>query len=280
MLKRTCSTGFYEYSADVQYSFGLAIRLLLTGEEYLDLKSAAGMEDRATPPTVFQAQASWSALLSLPPELRESVYRHVLGDRSWHITEPKSWRLQTFCRALGDLSGFYFPFGNADALLQVSRQIRREALPLAYRRIAIHADDIDGATALLMAIGHIGRDNVTSFHFGWESYADTQLNWAEAKPEIVESVYLTWPRLHVPICVCLLKQCRRLISLSLVFNDSITTDMPSSEFQSDPGIKQVCSLRNIQSLTIVNPVGEELEDHTAAVEKVGWRFPPVTCTGS
>ncbi|KAJ3499542.1 hypothetical protein NLG97_g245 [Lecanicillium saksenae] len=261
-LRRTNFTGCYEYFADVQYNFGLAIRLLLTAWESLVIVTVADLERSTTESTDGQGQKRHSTLLNLPLEVRENIYRHVLGDRCWYIAEPKTWRPHTFCLALGDLSGFYFPFGEADTLLRVNKQIRREALPVAYQGTTMHAVDIDGATALLMAIGRIGRENITSFQLGWESYADTQINWS--KPETAENIHLTLPRLHVPTCVYLLKQCTRLSNLSLMFNNFLMTDIPLSAFQSDPGIKLCCSIRNIKRLDIVDSAGETLEDEAAA----------------
>lgn len=261
-LSRTYSTGYYEYFADVQYNFGLGIRLLLTSSESLAVAAVADLESPATELTSNQTKNEHNTLMILPLEIRENIYGYVLGDRCWRIAEPKSWRPHTFCLALGDPSGFYFPFGEADTLLRVNKQLRREALPVAYRGTTIHAVDIDGATALLMAVGRVGRENITSFQFGWDSYADTQINWS--KPEISENIHLTLPRLHVPTCIHLLKQCQRLANLSLLFNNFIMTDLPLSDFQSDPGIKLCCSIQNIKRLDIVDPAGEPLEDEVVA----------------
>ncbi|PQK09986.1 hypothetical protein BB8028_0002g03100 [Beauveria bassiana] len=261
-LRRSNLTGFYQYFANVQDNSGLAIQFLLTADESLAIAAVTELERSGTEATISQVQKHDSALLSLPVEIRQYIYKHVLGNRCWYIAEPKIWRRHTFCRALGDPSGFYFPFGEADTLLRVSKQVRRQALPVAYQGTAMHVVDIDGATALLMAIGRIGRDNMTSFQLGWESYADTQLNWS--KPEIPEKMHLMLPRLHVPTCIYLLKQCPRLANLSLTFNNFFMEDVPLPAFQSDPGIRLCCSIRNIKRLSITDSAGEALDDEAAA----------------
>lgn len=126
----------------------------------------------------------------------------------------------------------------------------------------MQAVDIDGATALLMAVGRIGRVNITSFQLCWESYADTQIYWS--KSEIPDSVHLILPKLHVNTCVVLLKQCLRLAKLSLVFENFIVEDIPLPQSQSDPGIKLCCSIQNVKRLEVVDPVGESLEEEAAA----------------
>lgn len=242
----------------------MAVRLLLTAAEALAVTALDDLEHSTVKPAVSQAQKSTSTLLALPPELRETIYRHVLAGRHWAVPERKAWRQNTVCRALGDPGGLYTSFSEGIAILRVNKQIRREALPVAFQETAIRAVDLDGAVALLLAIGRIGRDNITSFQLGWDSYADNQIKWS--LPEIPENVHLKLPSLHVPMCIDLLKQCPRLTHLTLVFPDFIMTDKPLSEFQSDPGIKLCCSLRNIKRLDIVEEIAEEtLEDLPAAI---------------
>ena len=67
-----------------------------------------------------------------------------------------------FTGSIGDPSGFYFPLSSETNVLRVNRQMRQEALPIAYRRTVFHLDDMDDLIKLLAAVGRVGRDNIES----------------------------------------------------------------------------------------------------------------------
>ncbi|KAK8149397.1 hypothetical protein G3M48_007218 [Beauveria asiatica] len=80
-LRRSNLTGLYQYVADVQDNSGLAIRFLLTAEESLAVAAVTELERTGTEATISQVQKHDSALLSLPVEIRQHIYKHVLGNR-------------------------------------------------------------------------------------------------------------------------------------------------------------------------------------------------------
>ena len=67
-----------------------------------------------------------------------------------------------FVESIDDPSGYYSPFSNELTILRVNRQMRQEALPLAYRRTIFRVDDMNDLVKLLIAVGRIGRDNIES----------------------------------------------------------------------------------------------------------------------
>lgn len=205
-----------------------------------------------------QSQRSGRSFLELPRELRETIYSHVLVAKRWCIGEDNEDRSRNICRALGDLKGFYFPYGEDATLLSVNRQIRDEALPIAYRKTTVHANDIDDATRILIAIGSIGRENVESLGLCWESEVDSINNGRKCPAP--ENNHLILPALHVSTCIALIKQCRRLRRLRLMFESSIMAEIPQSIFQSDPGIALCCTIRGIEQVEILGYAGETLEE--------------------
>ncbi|KID95689.1 hypothetical protein MAJ_08335, partial [Metarhizium majus ARSEF 297] len=123
-----------------------------------------------------EAGRKTSALSSLPREIREQIYELTLCQGRWWIADEDGPTRRDFCRAMGDPSGFYFPFGKGAALLTINRQIRQEALPLAYRKTTFHLADVDDLTRLLLAAGRIGRENIEHLEFIWESRIDLESN--------------------------------------------------------------------------------------------------------
>ena len=67
-----------------------------------------------------------------------------------------------FTGSIGDPSGIYFPLSRETNVLRVNRQIRQEALPIAFRRTVFHLDDMDDLIKLLVAVGRFGRENIES----------------------------------------------------------------------------------------------------------------------
>ena len=85
--------------------------------------------------------------------------------------------------------------------------LRHETLSLAYSRTPFCLNDMDELMKLLIAVGKIGRDNIDSLEFTWQSEADIKCKWVE-DPDSDPS--LTLPTLHVARCIQLLKQCKKL----------------------------------------------------------------------
>lgn len=86
--------------------------------------------------------------------------------------------------SIGDPSGFYFPFVAGSGLLAVNREMLEEALPLTFRSNSFELEDIDKVVVLLICIGHIGRDNIKSLAFGWQSKSEIESTWDEAPGQI------------------------------------------------------------------------------------------------
>jgi hypothetical protein len=127
----------------------------------------------------------------------------------------------------------------------VNKQLREEALPSAYRRTAFCLGDLDDVVKFLIAIGQVGRDNIESVRFPWDSRTDIDL-WWEANPK---SDGLSWglPNLHALRCTELLRRCKRLRQLHLCFADSVLSMQPGA-FMTDPGITGLCTLQGFKRL--------------------------------
>lgn len=135
--------------------------------------------------------------------------------------------------------------------------MRQEALPFAYRTTTFHLDDMDDLTKLLVAVGRIGRDNIESLQFPWESRTDSACKWDEFPHS--EDNYLKLPSLHVSGCVQLLQQCKRLKHLRLHFESELMLNIPPADFMADPGIQGLCSIRSIRRLQLRGLGDEPLE---------------------
>lgn len=198
----------------------------------------------------------------LPREVRDKIYTFALPMGKWQIGDVENYDGFNFTGSIGDPSGFYFPLSSELTVLRVDRQIRQEALPLAYRRMVFHLDDMDNLIKLLIAVGRIGRDNIESLELIWESRADSELKWDEAPDS--DDLFLTLPALHAVKCVQLLKQCKRLKFLRLYFESDLITDISPDAFKSDPGIRELCSIRGIKRVQIWNLGHEPIEQHGLA----------------
>lgn len=161
-------------------------------------------------------------------------------------------------RSIGDPSGFFFPLSSKLPVLAVNRQMRQEALPIAYRRTLFHLDDMDDLVKLLVAVGKVGRDNIESLDLAWQSRADSELKWDENPNP--DDLSLMLPTLHAAKCVQLLKQCKRLRSLYLYFESDLILNISPHDFKTDPGIREICSLRGIRRVQICT-LGLEPVDH-------------------
>jgi hypothetical protein len=195
-------------------------------------------------------------LFKLPKELRDKIYGFALPKGEWKIGDVDSSTELDFARGIGDPSGFYFPLSSLP-VLRVSREMRHEALPLAYRRTVFHLDDMDDLIKLLIAVGDTGRDNIESLELAWQSRIDFECQWAEAPNPNEHS--LTLPTLHVAKCVQLLKQCKGLRFLRLYFESDLILGMSSDAYRADPGICELSSLRGIERVDIFDLGYEPLE---------------------
>lgn len=196
--------------------------------------------------------------MDLPREIREKIYEHTLCQERWWIGDEDGPTRWNFARALGDPSGYYFSFGKDVALLKVSRQVRQEALPLAYRKTTFHLADMDDLTRLLLAIGRVGRENIQCLEFIWESRIDLEYNrW---KFPDLDGNQSKLPSLHVPTCVQLIKQCTRLKFLRPRLESFIMTNIPESLIDNSVGILSLCSISTIEKLEVLCFDDEKLED--------------------
>ena len=108
-------------------------------------------------------------------------------------------------------------------------------------------DDTDDLVKLLLVVGQIGRDNIQSLDFAWESNMDIEHGWGEAG---ADDPSLTLPSLHIPRCVKLLKQCKRLRFLRIRFDEDLVKTIHPETFKADPGIQALCSLQGIREAEV------------------------------
>ncbi|KAL8648634.1 MAG: hypothetical protein Q9210_004878 [Variospora velana] len=235
----------------IQCGFHLA--LLVTNEEALDTLSVAKLRQNTS-------SDSTSSLFKLPREIRDKIYDFALAKGNWQIEDVDDFNRCNFVRSIGDPSGFYFPLSSKVAALGVSRQMRQEALPFAYRRTRFHLDDMDDLVKLLLAVGKVGRDNIEMLELAWESRADSELKWDE-NPNIDDDSSLLLPTLHAARCIQLLKQCKRLHSLRVYLERDLITDISPDDFKAHPGIQELCSLRGIKMVQIYDLGHEPVDRH-------------------
>ncbi|KAI4263029.1 MAG: hypothetical protein L6R35_007364, partial [Caloplaca aegaea] len=190
------------------------------------------------------------------------IYDFALAKGNWQIQDVDDFNRCHFVRSIGDPSGFYFPLSSKVAALSVSRQMRQEALPFAYRRTLFHLDDMDDLVKLLVAVGKVGRDNIEMVELAWKSRADSEFKWDEDPNNHDSSLLL--PTLHAARCIQLLKQCKRLHSLRLYLERDLLTDVPPDDFKANSGIKDLCSLRGIKMVHICDLGHEPVDGHGLA----------------
>ncbi len=153
-------------------------------------------------------------------------------------------------RGIGDPSGFYYPLSKDLVVLRATKQMRLEALPLAYRRTTFVLDDLDDVIKLLVAVGQVGRENIERLRFPWESITDLESTWKAGLPSSSYEDSLKLPVLHASRCVQLLRQCKRLKYLRISFEEDLIWGVEPDDFMTDPGIKELCSLRGITRLEV------------------------------
>ncbi|KAK0118483.1 hypothetical protein ONS96_011580 [Cadophora gregata f. sp. sojae] len=243
--------GLHSVAVDIHYGFGLELPLLFTKNETC----------RAM--TVPKLQLSRTIVLEsmffnkLPKELRDKIYLFALPIEAWSTGHDGNSVELDFAGGIGDLSGFYFPLSSL-AMLRVNKQMRQEALPLAYRRTVFHLDDMDDLIRLLIAVGDIGRDNIASLELAWQSKTDFEGQWD--KDPVAGKHSLTLPSFHVGKCVRLLKQCKRLRTLRLYFERDLIEDMSPNVYKSDPGLCDLSSVYGIDKVEIWDLGNESLKE--------------------
>ncbi len=197
-------------------------------------------------------------LFKLPRELRDKIYAFALPKRKWIIEDADNFNKLNLTGGIGDPSGFYFPLSKDLTILRLDRQTRLEALPLAYHRTVFQLDDIDDLIKLLIVVGKVGRENLKSLEFAWESRAGSECMWDEASDS--EDPCLRLPTLHTVKCVQLLKQCKRLTSLRLYFDRDLILRTCPDVYKADLGIRGLCSIRG-KRLEICGMDHKPLEQH-------------------
>lgn len=212
---------------------------------------------RETSPTVDRG------FFDLPREIRDKIYIFAIPTGAWKITNIDEFEHENLTRGIGDPSGFYYPLSKDLVVLRASKQMRREALPFAYRRTTFILDDLDDVIKLLVAIGQVGRDNIESLQFPWESRTDMECTW-KGLPDSDESPWRL-PILHTSRCVQLLRQCKRLKHLRLCFEEELILSLQPDEFMADPGIKELCSIQGITRLEIWD-LGDSSLEHCQTAE--------------
>ena len=165
-----------------------------------------------------------------------------------------------FLTGLGDPSGFYFPVFDDVELMSLNKQIREEALPVAYASTRFQFKYMEELIHFLLAIGRLGRRNIEALDITWDTFTDHEfIDWryfipAEVPPKL--------PLLHAERCVGLLKQCERLKYLHVRLEEKVLNAVPMSFFEADPGILGLCSLPRIPEVEVTahDRFGDEPEE--------------------
>jgi len=194
----------------------------------------------------------------LPREVRKKIYIFALTEEIWEMQDTRNCHQFNFPAGLGDPKGFYFPLSRGHSILKVNKRIRQEALPLAYRRTAFRLSDIDDLIKLLLAVGELGRNNIESLEFAWQSEAE-----CEEMPPAPEDMVTALPTLHAARCIQLLKQCKRLRILRLYIDSDLISKASVDTFQANPSIRELCALRGIKMVEIQGLTLEPLEEGAA-----------------
>ena len=244
---------------DIHYAFGLKLPLLLTERELSYTVRAAKL---GTAGSQLRSNAgshsTWkigdvqaARILFLPREIRELIYVYVLSDGINRHMDTTNGKANLFCSGIGDPTGFYFPLGRDLAVSAVNHQIREEILPLYYRTSRFHLDSIDAVIQLLVAVGSIGRQNIQSLSFAWESTADDS-------EELL-------PYIHTTTCTQLLKQCTRLRSLRVYLDHDLFSDGSLDTYADNDGLRELSTLSSIENFEMWNSSVESVRNGVFAV---------------
>lgn len=193
------------------------------------------------------------------------------------LTNPSSFFEKHFPEGICDPSGFFFQLTQNISALKVNKQMRQEALPITYQRTLFQLDDMDDFIKFAILIGEIGRNNIESLEFFWLSRSDSEFNSRKLLPagsgEPEDCPKL--PALHVTRCVQLLKQCKRLKFLRLIFDDVLLSEISIEDFKKDRGICELCSIQPIDIVEICGFEYQHLEDQ---LESVRWLRGKIQCS--
>ncbi|KAK3686837.1 hypothetical protein LTR37_019428 [Vermiconidia calcicola] len=203
-----------------------------------------------------------SPLFRLPREIRNRIYDLTMAHGVWEVSDLEDFDRSTFPAAVGDPSGFYFPLSKDLPILRVSAQVRQEVLPFAYRRTTFRFDDMDDLLKLLVAVGQIGRGNIESLEFPWESRVDLEDSWNQ-DPNPGEGP-IPMPKVHVLKCMSLLQQCKRLKFLCIRFPTEVLLNLDLSAFMADPGVHALCSIHGVERVEIQSMDHESLKNSESA----------------
>ena len=198
-----------------------------------------------------------------PIEVREKIYDLAIPKGEWRTIDVDNPR-SNFPEGAGDYDGFYFPLTSL-GLLKVNRQMRHECLPLVYGKTDFRMDDMDDLIQLLIGAGVIGRENIKSLEFTWQSKSDVDVQCAEAANN--DEFTATLPTLHATKCVQLLKQCKNLKCLRVCFDAEIVVDIDPNEYAARTGIRELSSIRAIEKVDICGLSYEALPQQNFA-----WRL--------
>jgi hypothetical protein len=280
-VAKTDRVGLYKISVDIVFERRFSLALLLTEAEawltwrHWRLITTSPASSRAnrichgTDPGLLPVEApqtiagqdldrSCFSLFKLPAEIRELIYSFSIPNRDLSIRDLETFSRRAFPQALGDPAGFLFQLGREPEVLHVSRRMRREALPFAYRKTNFKLDDMDEAVRLLIAVGSIGRDNITSLQFPWMSRVEIAHRW-EVCPDAGDND-TRLPCLQVPSCIGLLRSCKRLAVLRICIEKDVIEDSSETQFITDPGLTALATL-GVRSFEILDSTEESLEKY-------------------
>ena len=190
------------------------------------------------------------------------IYDFVIPPGQIMQYERTERQRDAFCASLGDPTGFYFPLRKDLTFLQVNRQMRQETLPLYYRKTSFHLMDIDTLIQFLVASGSVGRRNIQSLSFAWDTVAD--MDWQQEHVLWAGDVALALPLLHASRCVKLLRQCKRLTHLRLLFDSRVLSLATLDMYKSNMGIQELCSLPSIEKVEVCSLDGQPQQNCTLA----------------
>lgn len=146
--------------------------------------------------------ALWSLFFRLPRETRDEIYAYAIPTTEMQVVGSGDASGVEFARGMGDPSGFYFRFRSNLGILAANRQMSKEALRLAYRKASIRLDDMDEFIKSAILIENIGRHNIESISFAWESQSYMESISHESLDSEHDCIGLL--RLHSIRCVQLL----------------------------------------------------------------------------
>ncbi|EJT73122.1 hypothetical protein GGTG_09972 [Gaeumannomyces tritici R3-111a-1] len=250
ILSHDHGPGFYSFPLDIHYGFGLNLTFLFSEFEASHVLSTAKLHKlmaatRSPTPTPVPA-----FLGLLPLEVRQAIYNLALPQGEWRMIDDEDFERDNFPRGIGDPSGFYYPLSKALSVLRVNKQIRREALPFAYRRTIFCLDNLESAIKFLIAVGQVGRENIETLRLAWESTSESTNSWDVSSDQGPGGLPGRLPSGSTSTCIQLLKQCKRLRHLSLQFDSDLIQEIGHHAFRADAGIQDLCTLQGLKRVEI------------------------------